>query len=72
VAVTTARSLNQAQQRQLQTELPPLLGSEVHCRFSLDPSLLSGFRLSIGDQVLHANLGDELAFFSRSLFLEAP
>ncbi len=71
ITVTTARALNQDQEQQLETGLRQVLEKEVHCRFNQDADLLSGFRLSIGDQVVQADLGDELAFFARSLPLEA-
>lgn len=70
VEVITARVLTQDQQQLLTTNLSRLLESEIQCMFNHDPGLLSGCRLTIGDQVLHANLSDELAFFGRRLSLE--
>nr|WP_321466428.1 F0F1 ATP synthase subunit delta [uncultured Desulfobulbus sp.] len=71
VNVTTARTLDQEQQQQLKDGLLRVLDKETLCAFNQDADLLSGFRLSIGDQVVQADLGDELAFFARSLSLEA-
>ncbi len=67
VAVTTARILDQELQQRLIESLSAVLASDIRCSFNLDPELLSGYRIVIGDQVVHANLGEELAFFARSL-----
>ena len=70
VTVVTARSLDQDQQQRLQTAIAGVLETETRWTFRQDPNLLSGYQLVVGDQVVHANLSDELAFFGRSLSLE--
>lgn len=67
ITVTTARELDAERQKRVRAALSQWGGDELRCSFDQDPQLLSGYRLVIGDQVLHADLGDELAFFGRSL-----
>jgi F-type H+-transporting ATPase subunit b len=67
VTVSGAHPLSEPQVKHLQQDLARLFAREVHCTVETDPQLISGLRLSIGDRVLHANLGDELAFFHRGL-----
>ncbi|MDD2462624.1 MAG: F0F1 ATP synthase subunit delta [Desulfobulbus sp.] len=71
VAVVSAREISPEQQQKLQEHLARVLESDIDCIFTLDSALLSGYRLAIGDQLLHVNLSDELAFFSKSLSHEA-
>jgi F-type H+-transporting ATPase subunit b len=65
--VASARPLGDARLYDLQSALSRLVGMEVSCTPTVEPQLLSGVRLTLGDRVLHANLGDELAFFERSM-----
>ena len=71
ISVTTARGLGPETQQRITASLSGLLGSDVQYTFGQEPALLGGFRIVIGDQVVHANLSDELAFFARSLTLDA-
>jgi F-type H+-transporting ATPase subunit b len=71
VTVTTARIMSQEEQQRLQAGLSKVLGRDLPCTYLQDPALLSGFRLTIGDQVVQASLSEELAFFGRSLNRES-
>jgi F-type H+-transporting ATPase subunit b len=67
VTVAGARPLPPAEMERLRQTLVGLLGHEVQCATLLDAELVSGVRITIGARVLHANLGDELAFFQLGL-----
>jgi len=67
VTVVSARSLPPARLETLQQALAGLLEHEVRCETLVDAELISGVRIAIGARVLHANLGDELAFFQLGL-----
>lgn len=63
IHVTSAFPLPSDRQTQLVETLTKLVGKMLPTKFSEDPSLLSGVKISVGPWVLHANLRDELAFF---------
>lgn len=67
IIVACAHPLDPGVEAELQTALSDILGQPVTLETQLEPTLLSGVRLSIGARVLHANLADELAFFARNL-----
>ncbi|BCB26886.1 ATP synthase subunit b [Sulfurimicrobium lacus] len=64
IHVASAFPLPAGPRAQLLETLTRLVEQELPAEFSTDPELLSGVRISIGPWVLHANLRDELAFFS--------
>ncbi len=70
VIVTCAHPLSESQVERLQQRLADKLAREVDCTAQTDPQLISGLRLIIGERILHANLGDELAFFHRGLIAD--
>lgn len=72
VTVASAHPLTEGQLQGLQQALSRLLNQDVHCETTLEPELISGVRVSIGARVLHANLGDELAFFQLGLNFGTP
>lgn len=67
VQLSSARPLSSAQQSTLQNALQEFLAAPLVCHFGIRADLISGLRIEIGAQVLHANLADELAFFHTGL-----
>lgn len=67
VQLHSARPLSAAQQNTLSNALQALLAAPLTCHFDIRADLISGLRIEIGAQVLHANLADELAFFHTGL-----
>ena len=61
--VETAYPLNQQQRQALEQAVRQLLGQEIACSFQVQPALIAGLRLSLGDWSLAANLRDELRAF---------
>ncbi len=65
--VISATSLDEAQQQALRGALENALGPSARCwRFSRDPGLIAGLRVSFGGWMLEANLQDELRFFAEA------
>jgi len=63
-SVTSAYPLDDGRRKAIREALSALTGSRVEPEFGEDPELLAGLRISLGDWVLHANLRDELKFFT--------
>ncbi len=63
VAVTSAFPLDAGRRARLGDALNAAAGRELPADFSEQPELVAGLRVTIGPWVMHANLGDELAFF---------
>lgn len=63
VEVASARELPASQLDRLRQGLGELTRTEPTLDTKVDPSLLSGLRVSVGPWVLGANLADELRFF---------
>ena len=67
VEVASALPLNAAAQQLIRQALEQKLGhSDGEWQFSCDDKLIAGLRVSIGGWMLHANLQDELHFFSEA------
>jgi F-type H+-transporting ATPase subunit b len=64
VRVTTAFPLTDAERRALVQGLTEATGANVSAEFAEAPALLAGLRVSIGPWVMHANVQDELKFFT--------
>jgi F-type H+-transporting ATPase subunit b len=62
--VTSAYPLDAERRKAIRESLSALVGCRVEPEFGEDPKLLAGLRVSLGDWVLHANLHDELEFFT--------
>jgi F-type H+-transporting ATPase subunit delta len=65
--VTSAVSLTDAQCRRLRSALRRLYGHEVHLDLDLDPDLLGGIRVQIGDEVIDGSLALKLESAKRRL-----
>lgn len=63
-AVTSAFPLDEARRKAVAESLGALTGRRVDAAFAENPELLAGLHVSLGAWVLHANLRDELEFFS--------
>ncbi len=62
--IRSAFSLHKPQKDLLNTTLTKLLDKKITLNFIQDSELLAGLRVSIGSMLIHANLHDELRFFS--------
>lgn len=64
IHITSAYPLSEPVQAKVMEALTEILERPPRCTWRQDPRLLAGIRVSIGSTVLHANLEDELQFFS--------
>jgi F-type H+-transporting ATPase subunit b len=61
--VETAHPMHQQQREVLEQGVRQLLGQEISCSYQVQPALIAGLRLSLGDWSLAADLRDELRAF---------
>ena len=67
IRVQSAFVLDAASRTALEHTLNEVLGKTLPVEYRENPELLAGLQLSIGPWMLHANLRDELKFFSGAL-----
>jgi len=67
IKVQSAFALDAGRRAELAHELSELLGKALPLEYRENAELLAGLQLSIGPWMLHANLRDELKFFSGAL-----
>ena len=65
--VISAVALDDAQQKRITEELRARYGDQLELRFSVDPSLIGGLIIRIGDQVLDNSLRTRLSAIQRSM-----
>jgi len=65
--VQSAFVLDAARRAELAQALAEVAGKALPVEYGENPELLAGFQVSIGPWILHANLRDELKFFSGAL-----
>lgn len=65
--VQSAFALDAARRAELAQALAEVAGKVLPVEYVENPELLAGFQVSIGPWILHANLRDELKFFSGAL-----
>jgi F-type H+-transporting ATPase subunit b len=65
IQVTSAFALETSMRQRLEQALGACLAIPLAFQYREDPELLAGVRITVGAWVLHANLKDELAGFSR-------
>ncbi len=65
--ITSAQPLTEAQRGDIVRALESRYGMKVEAEVDLDPSLLGGARVQIGDQVIHASVRDALAQMAAAL-----
>jgi len=67
VKIISSRELNHRDRKKLEDALSLLISTKASYEYKQDPKLISGLRIVLGSWILHANLQDELQFFSDSL-----
>ena len=65
--VQSAFALDEGRRAELARVLAEVTGKTLPVEYRENPELLAGFHVSIGPWILHANLRDELKFFSGAL-----
>ena len=65
--ITSAQPLTDAQSSELIAALEKRYGKKVEADLDVDPELLGGARVQIGDQVIHASVRDALAQMAMAL-----
>lgn len=65
--VQSAFALDAARRAELAHALAEVAGKTLSVEYGENPELVAGFQVSIGPWILHANLRDELEFFSGAL-----
>jgi F-type H+-transporting ATPase subunit b len=64
IEVATAHRLGDPEAALVRDSLSQVAGQSLSITFKEAPELIAGVRASVGECLLHANLADELAFFS--------
>jgi F-type H+-transporting ATPase subunit delta len=65
--ITSAQALDDAQRAELVGSLEQQYGRRIEAEVEVDPDLLGGARVQIGDQVIHASVRDALAQMAAAL-----
>ena len=65
--VTSAVALSEAQQKHITEELHQRYGDRLELRFHVDPSLIGGLVIRVGDQVLDNSLRTRLSSIQRNM-----
>lgn len=65
--VITAIQLSPAKQEKLREELKKRIGSDIELRFEVDPDILGGLVLAVGDKVLDSSLRAQLGILRETL-----
>ena len=65
--ITSAQPLSEEQRADIVSALEKRYGKRVEADLDVDPELLGGARVQIGDQVIHASVRDALAQMAASL-----
>ncbi|MGE5097157.1 MAG: F0F1 ATP synthase subunit delta [Betaproteobacteria bacterium] len=65
--ITSAQPLNDQQRSDIVSALERRYGKKVEAEIDVDPQLLGGARVQVGDQVIHASVRDALAQMAAAL-----
>jgi len=65
--ITSAHPLDDAQRAEIVSALEKRYGKKVEAELDVDPQLLGGARVQVGDQVIHASVRDALAQMAAAL-----
>lgn len=65
--ITSAQPLDDAQRSGIVAALEKQYGRKIETELDIDPELLGGARVQIGDQVIHASVRDALAHMAAAL-----
>jgi len=67
VLITSAKPLDEAQKSEIVSSLEKRYSKKIEAELAVDPQLLGGARVQIGDQVIHASVRDALAQMAAAL-----
>lgn len=65
--ITSARPLDDQQRADIVSAIEKRYGKKVEAELDVDPTLLGGARVQVGDQVIHASVRDALAQMAAAL-----
>ncbi len=65
--ITSAQPLTDSQRNDIVSALERRYGKKVEAQLDVDPQLLGGARVQVGDQVIHASVRDALAQMAAAL-----
>ena len=65
--ITSAHPLDDAQRAEIVSALEKRYGKKVEAELDVDPQLLGGARVQVGDQVIHASVRDALGQMAAAL-----
>ncbi|MEO5693705.1 MAG: F0F1 ATP synthase subunit delta [Usitatibacter sp.] len=65
--ITSAQPLTEAQRTEIVAALEKRYGKKVEAEVDVDPQLLGGARVQVGDQVIHASVRDALGQMAAAL-----
>ena len=65
--ITSAQPLSDEQRAEIVSALEKSYGKKIEAEHDVDPELLGGARVQIGDQVIHASVRDALALMAATL-----
>jgi F-type H+-transporting ATPase subunit delta len=65
--ITSAQPLDDAQRSGIVAALEKQYGRKIETELDIDPELLGGARVQVGDQVIHASVRDALAHMAAAL-----
>lgn len=65
VEIYAAHPLDEGTLAEVSNALSQAVGQPLNVVFRLDPTLIAGLRVAVGECLLHANLAEELTFFRR-------
>jgi F-type H+-transporting ATPase subunit delta len=65
--VTTAVPLSDTQRRRLAAALGKLYGHTMHLNIDVDPEVVGGMRVQVGDEVINGSLADRIEDAGRRL-----
>ena len=65
--ITSAQPLTDSQRADIVSALERRYGKKVEAELDVDPQLLGGARVQVGDQVIHASVRDALAQMAAAL-----
>jgi F-type H+-transporting ATPase subunit delta len=65
--ITSAQPLSDSQRAEIVSALEKRYGKKIEADLDVDPQLLGGARVQVGDQVIHASIRDALAQMAAAL-----
>ena len=65
--ITSAQALTEVQRDEIVAALEKRYGKKIEAELDVDPQLLGGARVQVGDQVVHASVRDALAQMAAAL-----